>query len=266
MKKISLRALSLVLALLLLTMLVVGAFKNAILPATETAKKADTNASYAISDMLVEKGYTTIYSGWNQCEDIAIASEGRITAGFWNSSKDVFRPVMYLCDPSIYEVDSTKCVYYLRKDNKDIALKKAQERGVTMTLVACALEALANGDDFAAVHVEAPDEMAHAGDLAKKLEAIQNVEYRVVAPILSEMHKRGEDFRLLLLPDHPTLLTTRTHDGSPVPYAVYDSRFVTKTINEGKPMPTRKFCEEEMKSEPVLMDGTDLMRVLFEQI
>lgn len=132
--------------------------------------------------------------------------------------------------------------------------------------VACALEALANGDDFAAVHVEAPDEMAHAGDLGKKLEAIQNVEYRVVGPILSEMHKRGEDFRLLLLPDHPTLLTTRTHDGSPVPYAVYDSRFVTKTINEGKPMPTRKFCEQEMLSEPVLMDGTDLMRVLFEQI
>lgn len=125
-----------VLALLLLTMLVVGAFKNAILPATETAKKADTNASYAISDVLVEKGYTTIYSGWNQCEDIAIASEGRITAGFWNSSKDVFRPVMYLCDPSIYGVDPSECVYYLRKDNKDIALKKAADKGVTMTLVA----------------------------------------------------------------------------------------------------------------------------------
>jgi hypothetical protein len=93
-------------------------------------------ASYAISEMLVEKGYTTIYSGWNQCEDIAIASDGKITAGFWNSSKDVFRPVMYLCDPSIYEVDSDKCVYYLRKDNKDIALKKAADKGVTMTLVA----------------------------------------------------------------------------------------------------------------------------------
>ncbi len=132
--------------------------------------------------------------------------------------------------------------------------------------VACALDALANGDDFVAVHVEAPDEMAHAGDLGRKLEAIQNVEYRVVAPILSEMHKRGEDFRLLLLPDHPTLLTTRTHDGSPVPYAVYDNRTVTKAINEGKGMPTRKFCEKEMLSEPVLMDGTDLMRVLFEQI
>ena len=125
-----------VFALLLLAMLVVGSFKNAILPATETAKNASTNASYEISETLIEKGYTTIYSGWNQCEDIAIASGGKITAGFWNQSKDVFNPVMYLCDPSIYEVEPSQCVYYLRKDNKDIALQKAAERGVTMTLVA----------------------------------------------------------------------------------------------------------------------------------
>ena len=125
-----------ILAILLLAMLTVGAFKLVINAAMETAKKAETNASYDISEMLLEKGYTTIYSGWNQCEDIAIASDGAITAGFWNSSKDVFNPVMYLCDPSIYYVDSSKCVYYLRKDNKDIALEKAAERGVTMTLVA----------------------------------------------------------------------------------------------------------------------------------
>lgn len=125
-----------VLASVLLAMLVIGAFKVAINPAVETAKKADTNASYAISDMLIEKGYTTIYSGWNQCEDIAIASDGALTAGFWDSSKDVFNPVTYLCDPAIYEVDASECVYYLRKDNKDIALKKAEARGVTMTLVA----------------------------------------------------------------------------------------------------------------------------------
>ena len=108
--------------------------------------------------------------------------------------------------------------------------------------------------------------IAHAGDLGKKLEAIQNVEYRVVGPILSEMHKRGEDFRLLLLPDHPTLLTTRTHDGSPVPYAIYDSRTVKAALEKDGKIPLRKFCEKEMLSEPVLMDGTDLMRVLFEQI
>ncbi|NCB06212.1 MAG: 2,3-bisphosphoglycerate-independent phosphoglycerate mutase, partial [Clostridia bacterium] len=121
--------------------------------------------------------------------------------------------------------------------------------------VQAALDALQNGDDFAAVHIEAPDEMAHAGDLGKKMEAIQNVEYRVVAPLLNELTRRGEPFRLLLLPDHPTLMTTRTHDGSPVPYAIYDSR------NPGKP---RKFCEREAACEPVLMDGTELMERLFQ--
>lgn len=132
--------------------------------------------------------------------------------------------------------------------------------------VQCALDALDSGDDFAAVHIEAPDEMAHAGDLARKLEAIQNVEYRVVGPLLNQLMGRGEDFRLLLLSDHPTLLTTRTHDGSPVPYAIFDSRTVRRALDEGKEPPIRKFCEEEMMSEPVLMDGTDLMRLLFEQI
>lgn len=130
--------------------------------------------------------------------------------------------------------------------------------------VNCALEALENGDDFVAVHVEAPDEMAHAGDLGKKLEAIQNLEYRVVGPILDRLTMKREEFRLLLLSDHPTLLTTRTHDGSPVPYAVYDSRTVKAALEKDGKVPLRKFCEKELECEPVLMDGTDLMRVLFE--
>ncbi len=132
--------------------------------------------------------------------------------------------------------------------------------------VRCALDALASGDDFVAVHIEAPDEMSHAGDLGRKLEAIQNVECRVVMPLLSQLMGRGEDFRLLLLSDHPTLLTTRTHDGSPVPYAIFDSRVVRKALSEGKEPPLRKFCEEEMLCEPVLMDGTDLIKLLFEQL
>ncbi|MFH5955236.1 hypothetical protein ACHM2D_15155, partial [Clostridium perfringens] len=88
----------------------------------------------------------------------------------------------------------------------------------------------------------------------------------VVAPLLDALTQRGEPFRLLLLSDHPTLLTTRTHDGSPVPYAIYDSRIPAATRSVGRPAPTRKFCEREMECEPVLMDGTDLMRVLFEQM
>ena len=130
---------------------------------------------------------------------------------------------------------------------------------------AAALEALENGDDFVAVHVEAPDEMAHAGDLAAKLEAIQNVEYRVVMRLLNQLMGKGEDFRLMLISDHPTFLTTRTHSGLPVPYAIFDSRTVRKALDEGKEPPIRKFSEEESAFEPVLMDGTELMKVLFEQ-
>ena len=132
--------------------------------------------------------------------------------------------------------------------------------------VACALRALlSEGDDFAAVHVEAPDEMAHAGSLEKKLLAIQAVNDRIVAPLLAGLAQSGEDFRLLLLSDHPTLLTTRTHDGAPVPYALYDSRANACERAAGIPDPVRKYGETEALKTPLLEDGTALMALLFEQ-
>lgn len=86
-----------------------------------------------------------------------------------------------------------------------------------------AVAALKAGDDFAAVHVEAPDEMTHAGDLEKKLESIRRLDRLVVAPLLKMLPELG-DFRILMLSDHKTLMSTRTHDGKPVPFAIYDSR------------------------------------------
>ena len=120
--------------------------------------------------------------------------------------------------------------------------------------VEAALQALDQGDDFAVVHVEAPDEMAHAGDLQKKMTAIQRVNDLVMQPMLEEMAKRRDDFRVLLMCDHYTLLTTRGHDGTPVPYAIYDSR------KEG---PSRKYCETEAQNLPLLEDGTKLLERLF---
>ncbi|MBE0600966.1 MAG: 2,3-bisphosphoglycerate-independent phosphoglycerate mutase [Firmicutes bacterium] len=116
------------------------------------------------------------------------------------------------------------------------------------------LEALDGGDDFAAVHVEAPDEMAHAGDMIKKMRAIQNVNDLVMRPLLEAMDERGEDYRMLILPDHPTLLTTRGHDGTPVPYAIYDSR---------KPGIPRKYSEAGAMHWPLLDDGSKLLERLF---
>ena len=89
--------------------------------------------------------------------------------------------------------------------------------------VDAALAGLKAGDDFAAIHVEAPDEMTHAGDLEKKLEAIRRLDTQVVALLLAKLPELG-DFRILMLSDHKTLMSTRTHDGKPVPYAIYDSR------------------------------------------
>ena len=86
-----------------------------------------------------------------------------------------------------------------------------------------ALEALRAGRDFAYVHVEAPDECGHHGDAAGKVEAIERIDGRLLGPLLEGLRELG-DFRLLLLPDHPTPIATRTHAADPVPFLLYDSR------------------------------------------
>lgn len=87
-----------------------------------------------------------------------------------------------------------------------------------------AVTALAeDGYDFVYVHLEAPDEMGHQGSVEKKIKAIENLDMRVTAPIVEGLEKAGIDFRLLVLPDHPTPIRVRTHTADPVPYLLYDS-------------------------------------------
>lgn len=77
--------------------------------------------------------------------------------------------------------------------------------------------------DFVYVHVEAPDEMGHQGSVEKKIQAIQYLDEQVIAPIKEGLEQAGEEFRLLILPDHPTPICIRTHTGDDVPYLLYDS-------------------------------------------
>lgn len=87
-----------------------------------------------------------------------------------------------------------------------------------------AVKALAeDGYDFAYVHLEAPDEMGHQGSAEKKIKAIENLDMRVTAPIVEGLDRAGVDYRLLVLPDHPTPVRVRTHTADPVPYLLYDS-------------------------------------------
>ena len=80
-----------------------------------------------------------------------------------------------------------------------------------------------DGYDFAYIHVEAPDEMGHQGSVERKIKAIEYLDQRVIRIVKEGMDASGEEYRMLVLPDHPTPITLRTHTSDPVPYMLYDS-------------------------------------------
>lgn len=87
-----------------------------------------------------------------------------------------------------------------------------------------AVKALAeDGYDFVYVHIEAPDEMGHQGSIADKIASIEYIDEQVIGPVAEALKKGGMDFRMLVMPDHPTPVRVRTHTADPVPYMIYDS-------------------------------------------
>lgn len=107
-----------------------------------------------------------------------------------------------------------------------------------------------DGYDFVYVHVEAPDEMGHQGSVDKKVKAIENLDEHVIKPIVQGMNDAGEDYRLVILPDHPTPICIRTHTGDDVPYLLFDSKKKeehTWKYNEREAAQTGKYIEEGHK-------------------
>ncbi|MCX8034611.1 MAG: cofactor-independent phosphoglycerate mutase [Thermodesulfovibrio sp.] len=90
--------------------------------------------------------------------------------------------------------------------------------------------------DFVYIHIEAPDEAGHQGDYKLKIKALEDIDKIVVGKILAEAPKRFRDFKILLLPDHPTPIKVKTHTTDPVPFVIYDSQKTEKRY--------RKFSEE----------------------
>lgn len=80
-----------------------------------------------------------------------------------------------------------------------------------------------DGYDFAYIHVEAPDEMGHQGSVERKVQAIEYLDEKVIAPLIKALEEKKEEYRLLILPDHPTPICMRTHTSDSVPYMLYDS-------------------------------------------
>ena len=121
-----------------------------------------------------------------------------------------------------------------------------------------AIDALRGDMDFVYIHIEAPDEMGHQGSFTDKITAIERIDAQIIGPIAETLEAEGMDFRMLVLPDHPTPVRVRTHVGDPVPYLLYDS---TADLG-GKAV---RYDEKTGQESGILVEkGHMLIRHLFE--
>lgn len=113
--------------------------------------------------------------------------------------------------------------------------------------------------DFVYMHLEAPDECSHQGDLEGKVKALELIDEKVLKPILDYLKTSGEDFKVLVVPDHKTPLSIRTHSATPVPYVLYDSG------REAEPDLERGFHEKAGEKGRFFENGFELADYFFTQ-
>lgn len=116
---------------------------------------------------------------------------------------------------------------------------------------------LQDGLDFVYIHMEAPDECGHQGDVAHKVFSIEQIDEKVVQRLYGALSAAGEDFNMLICPDHPTPIEVRTHVSDPVPYLLYSSRHErvngADCYDEASAKATGKFIENGWELMPKLL-------------
>lgn len=121
------------------------------------------------------------------------------------------------------------------------------------------IEFFKNGGDLVYLHFEAPDECGHRGESANKVRAIELIDSRCLKLMLEYLDSCGDDYRILIMPDHPTPLETKTHSSEPVPYMLYDSRKAVGTADT--------FTEYTAKAGRIFVEnGPDIMKKLLEKM
>ena len=121
------------------------------------------------------------------------------------------------------------------------------------------IEAFKNGCDLVYLHIEAPDECGHRGEAENKVKAIELIEERTLKLMLSYLENCGDDYRILIMPDHPTPLEIMTHSSEPVPYLLYDS---SKNLGG-----VEAFTEREAAATGNFVEhGPDIMEKLLQKL
>ncbi len=116
-----------------------------------------------------------------------------------------------------------------------------------------AVDAILNGSDYVFVHMEAPDECGHRHETENKVKSIELIDEKVVGYVTKKLEENNVDYRMLVLPDHPTPLALRTHTRDAVPFMIFDSTQVHENNNES-------FTEETAASSGlVIEEGYKLM-------
>ena len=123
---------------------------------------------------------------------------------------------------------------------------------------AAGIEAFKNGCDLVYLHFEAPDECGHRGEAQNKVKAIELIDSLALAPMLEYLRGCGDDYRILVMPDHPTPLETKTHSREPVPFLIYDSRRNENGVS--------CFTEQSAADTGIFIEhGPDIMNMLLEK-
>ena len=120
-----------------------------------------------------------------------------------------------------------------------------------------AIEAFKNGADLVYVHVEAPDECGHRAELENKVLAVELIDKKILKPVYEYLKSTDEDFKIMVLPDHPTPIRLRTHTMTPVPFFIYSSK------DDGKKNDIENFNEDTcIAANNYISNGYTLMDIL----
>ncbi len=120
-----------------------------------------------------------------------------------------------------------------------------------------AIEAFENEYDFVYIHVEAPDECGHRAEIENKILSIEKIDELILTPVYEYLVSTGEDFKIMVLPDHPTPIALRTHSMEPVPFMIYSS----KEKQNGVDSFTEAACEDK---ELYIENGYNLLSYMIE--